>query len=71
MLSFSNYYHITNCLRGKTISLASRGEDVYLMVGSVVCHIRDGGGSGLGGAKGFPFLNHTAEGSLNLGEIQD
>ena len=22
MLSFSNYYHITNCLRGKTISLA-------------------------------------------------
>lgn len=52
-------------------TLPSRGEDVYLMVGSVVCHIRDGGGSGLGGAKGFPFLNHTAEGSLNLGEIQD
>ena len=48
-------------------TLPSQGKDGYLMVGSVVCCIREGGGSGLGGANGFPFLNHIAGRSLNLG----
>ena len=48
-------------------TLPSQGKDGYLMVGSVVCCIREGGGSGLGGANGFSFLNHIAGGSLNLG----
>ena len=37
-------------------TLPSLGKDGYLMVGSVVCCIREGGGSGLGGANGFAFL---------------
>ena len=47
-------------------TLPSRAEDGDLMVVSVVSHIREGGGSGLGGANGFSFLNHAAGGSLNL-----
>ena len=57
-------------------SIPPRGEDRYLMMGSVVCRIREGGerggregggrGGGLGGTGGFPFLDVAAGGSLNL-----
>lgn len=49
----------------KQCKVPPRGEDRYLMMGSVVCRTRGGDrGSGSDSTYGVPFLDSTAVGSL-------